>query len=195
MGMSLLYYNPIVIQCIIWFPLQTAFHQAKMKPLSFLWFLCRHPAGSSSQFAICHRMVVSWIHISAGEPFVFWNLCSAPSGYSWHPNLRQWSNRGCLQSCLHFPKCKIFWSVGLVLTQKSTDIFSPVLFPLWRTFPSLLWLCHVEEKAFMNSFSQAQCLENHNSMAKGYFLLTSFLSSSFQGSFLSAVEVPTGDMP
>jgi len=46
----------------------------------------------------------------------------------------------------------------------------------------------------MDSFNQAQHLENHSSVATGYFLRTSFLSSSFQGSFLSAVEVPTGDL-
>lgn len=120
-----------------------------MKPSSFLRFLWRCPAGSSRQFAICHRMVAPWTHISAGEPFLFWNLWS---GYSWHPNLKHRSNRGCLQSYLHFPKCKIFLSVGLVLTQKSTPTFSPVFLPVWRTFPSLLWLCHVEEKALMNSW-------------------------------------------
>lgn len=47
----------------------------------------------------------------------------------------------------------------------------------------------------MNSFSQAQCLQNRGSVATGYFLPTSFLGSSFQGPFLSAVDVPTGDMP
>lgn len=32
---------------------------------------------------------------------------------------------GYLQSSLHFPKCKIFSSVGMVLTQKSTDLLFP----------------------------------------------------------------------
>lgn len=45
----------------------------------------------------------------------------------------------------------------------------------------------------MNSLNQA--LENYSSGATGSFLLTSFLSSSFPGSFLSAVDIPTGDMP
>lgn len=116
-----------------------------MKHLSFLWFLFRHPAGDSSQLAICHRMAASWTHISAGEPFVFWNLHSAPSGYSSHPNLIHWSNVGCQHHICKYKICKYknakylnlwawFWH------KKCTDISTPVVLPLWKTFPSLLWL-------------------------------------------------------
>lgn len=169
--------------------LKHSFHQEKMKPLSFLWFLRRHPAGSSRQFAICHRMVASQTHTSAGELFVFWNLHSAPSGYSWHPKLAHWSNKGCLQSSLHFPKCKICGFVGLALTQKNFSSLPPPL----KYLSQLAAAMSYQEDT--NSFSQAQCLQNCSSMATGYFLPTSVLGSSFPGPFLSAVEVPTGDMP
>lgn len=162
-------------------PPQTAFHQGKMKHLSFLWFLFRHPAGDSSQLAICHRMAASWTRVSAGEPFVFWNLHSAPSGYSSHPNLIHWSNVGCQHHICKYQICKYknakylnlwawFWH------KKCTDISTPVVLPLWKTLPSLLWLSGREGI--------------HKS-----FLLTAFLSTSFWGCFPSAVEVPTGDVP
>lgn len=162
-------------------PPQTAFHQAGMKRVSFLWFLFRHPAGDSSQLAICHRMAASWTHISAGESFVFWNLHSAPSGYSSHPSLTYWSNMGCQHHIRKYQICKYknvkyfnlwawFWQ------KKCTDFFPPGVLPLWETLLSFLWLSCRGEGI-------------HKS-----FLLTAFLSSSFQGSFPSAVQVPAGDV-
>lgn len=136
-------------------PPQIAFHQEKMKHLSFLWFLFRHPAGDSSQSAIYHRMAASWTHFSAGEQFVFWKLHSAPSGYSSHPNLTHWSNMGCQHHICKYQICKYKNEKYLNLWawswhKKCTDLFFPQLSSHFeRPFPPC-YGCHVEEKAFTN---------------------------------------------
>lgn len=170
-------------------PPQTAFHQEKNKALSFLWFLSRHPAGDRRQLAICRRMAASWIHISTGEPFVFWKLQSALSGYRQLASPTRWSNRlppviaanikSAYQNAKYLDLWAWFWP-------KKSAFFPPVLLPL---FPAC---CdrHTEEKAFTSSFNQSQCMENHSSIATGYFLLP-----FSAGLLLSAVEVPTGAMP